>query len=289
MNVIKHNKIRNTGILFELLTRQITNDVLDGNVNSIAEQIMQKHFNPKTELGKELFLYRSFFNIEELTENKAFRFINMILKQREKLDERTLNRQKYQLIKDIKESFDIKSFTNIRIPSYKIYASIYKLFESNTDNLFDVDDAAKAQFTLVEHMMGKVENVEVKQEVELMETFRTQDQTTRLLTYKILLEKFNEKYSHLSEKQKDLLREYIYNISTSNKLQKLINEEAKLLQKEIESILGKVNNTVTQIKLRETLSQLDKMTQITVVKENHITAMLFAYEIVDELKRVGTK
>jgi hypothetical protein len=287
MNSIKHNKIKNTGILFELLTRQITNDVLEGKNSSIAEEIMQRHFNPRTDLGRELMLYRSFFNIDQLSENKAFQFIGLISKQREKLDEKTLGSQKYNLIKDIKEHYDLKEFSNIRIPSYKIYASIYKLFEVDTEALFEVEDVATTQFTLVEHLMGKTDTQEVKREVAIMEAVRSQDQTSRILTYKVLLEKFNEKYAHLSDKQKKLLREYIYNISTSNKLHKFINEEAKNIRSELESVLGKVDNTVTQIKLREVISQLEKMMGITIIKENHITSMLFAYEILDELNQLG--
>jgi hypothetical protein len=282
-----HKKHKNTGILFELLTRQITNDVLEGKNSSIAEEIMQRHFNPRTDLGRELMLYRSFFNIDQLSENKAFQFIGLISKQREKLDEKALSSQKYNLIKDIKEHYDLKEFSNIRIPSYKIYASIYKLFEVDTEALFEVEDVATTQFTLVEHLMGKTDTQEVKREVAIMEAVRSQDQTSRILTYKVLLEKFNEKYAHLSDKQKKLLREYIYNISTSNKLHKFINEEAKNIRSELESVLGKVDNTVTQIKLREVISQLEKMMGITIIKENHITSMLFAYEILDELNQLG--
>ena len=54
----KHNKIKNTGILFELLTRQITVDILNNKKNSSAIKILKKFFNENTELGKENQLYK---------------------------------------------------------------------------------------------------------------------------------------------------------------------------------------------------------------------------------------
>jgi len=288
MTSIKHNKIKNTGILFELLTRQITADVLQGKSTSIAESIMQRHFNPKTDLGKELMLYRSFFNIMQLSEAKAFRFITLLLEQHNKINSGMLASQKFNLIRDIKEHYDLKAFAKSRVPSYKIYASIYQLFEANIQqDRFDVDSVATAQFTLVEHLMGQSNVDSVNKERKLMESVRSKTQSGRIQSYKELLEQFNQKYAHLSEKQKNLLREYIYNISTSNKLQLVINKEAKELHEKIEAVLGKVDNTVTQIKLREVLVQLGKLSEATTIKENHITSMLFAYEIYQELQTMG--
>jgi len=288
MTSIKHNKIKNTGILFELLTRQITSDVLQGKPTSIAESIMQRHFNPKTDLGKELMLYRSFFNITQLSENKAFRFITLLLQQHKKIDETTLATQKFNLIRDIKEHYDLKAFAKSRVPSYKIYASIYQLFEANAkEDCFDVDNVATAQFTLVEHLMGQSNVDSVNKERQIMESVRSKTQSGRIQSYKELLEQFNQKYSQLSDKQKNLLREYIYNISTSNKLQLIINKEAKELHEKISAVLGKIDNTVTQIKLREVLVQLGKLEEATTIKENHITSMLFAYEIYQELQTMG--
>ena len=288
MTSIKHNKIKNTGILFELLTRQITSDVLQGKSTSIAESIMQRHFNPKTDLGKELMLYRSFFNITQLTEAKAFRFIELLMKQRSKINEDKLSTQKFNLIRDIKEHYDLKAFAKSRVPSYKIYASIYQLFEVNgSQDRFDVDSVAAPQFTLVEHLMGQSNVEAVNKERKIMESVRSKTQSGRIQSYTQLLEQFNQKYAHLSDKQKTLIREYMYNSPTSNTLQKVINKEAKELHEKIEAVLGKVENTVTQIKLREMLSQLDKLSEVAVIKENHITSMLFAYEIYQELQTMG--
>ena len=73
---IKHSKYKNTGILFELLTRQITSDILSGKRTPKAIPILEKYFNKNEELGKELILYLSFFNGKRLSETNALDYIN---------------------------------------------------------------------------------------------------------------------------------------------------------------------------------------------------------------------
>jgi len=126
---VRHNKIRNTGILFELLVRKITSDALENRKSDTAIKLMREYFNSKTELGKELILYRSFFNVQNLSEEKAFQLVGLISEQRKRLNENMLSTQKYNLIKEIKKFYDLKEFLDARIPSYKVYASIYKMFD----------------------------------------------------------------------------------------------------------------------------------------------------------------
>ena len=91
---IKHSKYKNTGILFELLTRQITSDILSGRKEPKAIPILETYFNRNKELGKELVLYLSFFNGKKLTETKALDYINILSEQRKKLDNRKLKLEK---------------------------------------------------------------------------------------------------------------------------------------------------------------------------------------------------
>jgi hypothetical protein len=286
-NFYKHNKLKNTGILFELLTRQITNDVMERKEYSVAEKLLREHFSSKTELGKELILYRAFFNTQQLSESKSFEFIKIIGEQRQKLNEKLLNTQKYLFIKQLKEHYDLKEFLSVRIPSYKIYASIYKMFDATINEntgVEDIEDIVNSKFTIVEHLSGQTQQKNVKQENAIMELVRNQDEDLRLLSYSMLLKNFNERYKNLSEQQKSLLREYMYNVSNVNTIKKYVTEEATKVLVEIKSSLRKVTNKVIAIKLQEVVSQLQKMQTISVVKENHITAMLIAYQIVQELK-----
>lgn len=283
---IKHNKLRNTGILFELLVRQITADVLENKQNGIAVKLMREFFNSKTELGKELMLYRAFFNVQNLSEHKAFRLLQLVTEQRKGLNQDELNTQKYLLIKEIKENFDMKEFFAARIPSYKIYASIYKTFDATMNGISDtttIEELATSQFTIVEHLSGKMVTKELKEHNQLASIIRNQDDDIRFLSYRILIERFNEKYKNLDNSQKKLLQEYIYNISNSSKLKTYVQQESIKLAKEIMHKSKRVTDKVTRIKLSEVVSQLHNIEKATVIKENHMTAMLIGYEILKEL------
>lgn len=286
---IKHNKLRNTGILFELLVRQVTADVMENKQNAVAVKLMREFFNSKKELGKELILYRTFFNTQNLSEQKAFQLLKLVTEQRKNLDQHELNKQKYLLIKEIKSHFSLKEFLSARIPSYKIYASIYKNFDAAINGISDmttIEELANSQFTIVEHLSGNVVSKEIKEHNELANIIRSQDEDIRYLSYKILIERFNEKYKGLSEPQKLLLQQYIYNISNTSKLKTYIHGEGHRLIKEITKEARKVTDKVTRIKLGEVVSQLHKIEKATTVKENHMTAMLIGYEILKELKTI---
>lgn len=283
---VKHNKIRNTGILFELLVRKITSDTLDNRSNDTAVKLMKEYFNSKTELGKELILYRSFFNAQQLSETKAFELLNVLISQRKKLNEISLNTQKYKLIREIKNNYDLKEFLNARIPSYKVYASVYKVFDSVVNEIQDfneIEGMVEAKFTIVEHLSGKMISKEIKNDTALYETVKGQEEDLRLLTYKILMEKFNKKYVGLNDRQKDLLREYIYNVSNSVALRTYATNIAKELVKEIKVKSAQLDNKITKIKLAEVVTQLEKIKTVQIVKENHMTALLIALEITKTL------
>ena len=102
---LKHSKIKNTGILFELLTRQITADVLAGK-STKSVKIVKKFFNENTELGKELQLYRILSEKHYQSENKAQELVNTVVKARKKISNSRLRNEKYNLIKEIKENYN---------------------------------------------------------------------------------------------------------------------------------------------------------------------------------------
>jgi len=284
---IKHNKLRNTGILFELLVRQITADVMENKQNGAAVKLMREFFNSKKELGKELMLYRAFFNVQNLSEQKAFQLLKLVSEQRKNLDQSALDTQKYLLIKEIKKNFDLKEFFAARVPSYKIYASIYKSFDAAVNGISDVttiEELANSQFTIVEHLAGKIITKEIKEHNELASIIRSQDDDIRFLSYRILIERFNEKYKGLDEAQKKLLQEYIYNISNTGNLKKYTMSESRRLAKEITERAKKVSDKVVRIKLAEVVTQLQRIQNASTIKENHMTAMLIGYEILKELK-----
>lgn len=288
---MKHNKIKNTGILFELLVRKIATDVLEGKTDSFAVKLMKEHFHSKTELGKELQLYRSFFNVTKLTETKAFNVLDLILEKRHSLNEKLLEAQKFLLIKEIKQYCDLKQFMAGRIPSYKVYASIYKLFESNKksqDESFEqLNEVISARFVVVEHLKGTLKEEKIIKENSYSEMLKDQPEEIRHLSYKFLLERFNEKYSNFNDKQKLLLREYINNGTDLEKFGKYISAEAGTLIQSLKKHVHKVQNNVTKIKINEVITQLRTIQQKAVCKDSYITALLIAHQISHELETLS--
>lgn len=290
---IKHNKVKNTGILFELLVRRIASDVLDGKSDSFAISLVREHFHPKSELGKELQLYRSFFNAQKLSENKAFTMVDLVLKSRKLLNEKMLTTQRFNLIRDIKEHCDLKQFMAGRVPSYKVYASVYKLFEAATRDATDpamfmqLSELASARFVLVEHLKGELKEESVIKENSYTKVLKDQPEEIRYLSYKFLLERFNEKYSVFDDNQKQLLREYINNGTDVENFKKYIGTEADGLIKNISKNIKKVKNDVTRIKINEVVTQLKNIKSKPSIKDNHITALLIAYQISHELSSLS--
>lgn len=283
---VNHSKVKNTGILFELMVRQITTDTLSGKSDSPKSvQLMKKYFNPTTELGKELQLYRAFFETGPLTEVKAAKIVDWIVDKHSKLDERKLLREKYELVKDIKDSYG-ESFFNTKIPFYKIYASIYKTFlaESNDFNVSNIQEVVTSKFTLIEHLTREQKNTENASEAKMISTFRNQTEDLRLLSYKLLLDKFNQKYSNLNENQKNLLRNYINSVSNSDDFTTYVKQQVEPLREQIASLASKESNKVLKIKLNEVVSQLSNIRERKAIKDNELTAMMIAYQIAEELK-----
>ena len=245
MKKLKHSKYKNTGILFELLVRQIATDTLN-NRDSKATYIIKEFFGKKTELAKELKLYKSFIEESFNSDYKASEFLNIVLAERKKLNDTVLNRQKYNLIKAIKKNFVLEDFFNYRVGNYKENASVYKLFEhNNSDN---PKEYVECKSTLMEHLTGKVQSSDAVV-TTINEDYSKQPKEVRLLAWKMLVENFNNKYTHLTDKQRSILREYINSVDNSEKLKKFVVRECNALRKSIISV--NVTDTVTKIKVNE--------------------------------------
>ena len=279
----KHSKIRNTGILFELLTRQITVDVLNNDKKGSAAKILKEFFNKKTQLGKEYELYRVLTTENYKSEIKANHLVDAVVKTHKKINNSTLKREKYNLIKEIKKNYNVNDFFMASIPNYKVNASIYKIFDSN----YGTNPASETQsrFTIVEHITRKSISSE-KKEKALVEGYKKQEKDLRLLAYGILVEKFNKKYSSLSQSQKKLLKEYINNISNTNSLKDFIETETLRVKSKLQSFLPKVDDKVTKIKLNEAINQADTLMKGRIVEDKQVVTLMRYYQLVKELENV---
>lgn len=290
MKKLKHSKYKNAGILFELLVRQVTADILNGNEDSKANNILRKYFSESTELGKENRLYRIIMEEKAKDSTSADRLLETIVRTRKKLDEKALNLQKYNLVKEISQSYPIEDFLKGSISNYKLLASIYKVFEESVNDVVcDPREIFKARSCIVESIAAtKIPTrlVSEDEKKDLVKIYQQQNEDVRLLAYKLLVDSFNEKYKGLDEKQKVLIREYINNVSNTNSLREYINNEVPEVRKQIMELKSKIDNDVVRIKLDETLNQLDKITKGTLVKENQIMALMLSYELIKELKNL---
>ena len=280
---IKHSKIRNTGILFELLTRQITVDVLNNDEKGLAAKMMKTFFNKNTQLGKEYELYKVLTTENYKSEITANQLVDAVLSAHKKLGSSRLKREKYNLIKEIRKNYGINDFFMARIPNYKVNASIYKLFYSSNDS--NPATETQSRFTVVEHITRKLISNK-KREKAITEGYKKQEKDLRLLAYGILVEKFNKKYSSLSKEQKNLLRENIKNISNTNSLKEFIESETVKVKKKLQSILPTVGDKVTKIKMKEAINQADTLMKGRIVEDKQVVTLMRYYQLVKELKNV---
>ena len=285
MKKIKHSKFKNTGFIFELLVRQITSEIMSAN-KSVAERILKEHFNSKKELSKELKLYQYLINEKYNSESKAEKFIDTILEARKRLDATKLTREKYNLIKEIKDTYNLEEFIKSPISNYKTLASIYKIFEvATTDEQYDPTDIVSSRFTITESIINSsIQNKDAKLKDLVMEEYKKQDEDLRAVSYKLLVESFNNKYSNLTNDQKGLLREYINNINNTGKLNEYVSNEVTKLVDGLKEVGSKISDKVTKIKLAETIANIRKIKSVKKIKEQHLSAMMMTYELLKELK-----
>ena len=282
----KHNKIKNTGILFELLTRQIAVDVMNDSKNSPAIKIIKEFFNEKTTLGREKELYSILIEKKYKTAEQANILLEAVIKNRRKLSNRRLKNEKYNLIKRIKENYSVNDFFNSRIPNYKVLASIYNVFEleSSKEKIGPIEET-DSKISIVENICGQSIK-QSKKSKDLVESYQSQEQDVRLLTYQLLVDKFNKKYSNLNESQKNLLREYINNLSNTNSLREFIDTEVIKVQKALKSHLRIVDDKITKIKLAEAIEHTSTAIGGKLVKDSHVVYLMRDYELNKELDNV---
>ena len=243
---IKHNKFRNTGVLFELLVRQIASDTLANN-DSKAVKIVKKYFH-NSEMAKEHKLYHTILTAPRLSEGKAEALVNTTVDLAKKLNKETLLKEKYNLIKEVKKHYNLESFFKSTVNNYKTLAAAYTLFEAAMENKFvEPKQLVLNKLTLMEHITKKVLVENTNTEVE--QTLAKEDKNIRILAYRMLIEKFNTKYSNLSSRQKSVLKEFINNISNPEHLKVYINENLNKVKTELSDLVKQVDDKTTEIKL----------------------------------------
>lgn len=282
---IKHSKYKNTGILFELLVRQITADTLKGG-DSPAIDILKEYF-VKTSLGREYKLYETILKSQTLNEGKANIVISTILETSQKYNRTSLRKQKYNLINEIKKHYDLDVFFSAKIKNYKELASLYTLIEGYNSNNTDTTQLINNKVTLLEYLTKQqVNGKEVKEDV--LREFQTYDKDLRILTYKVLLEKFNSKHDNLSTEQKQVLKEFINSVDSTNGLRNFYNTKINELKSTLNTEVNSIKDKATKIKVVEVSKMLNELDKNSRVNTENLVDLLQYYELVKEIKSISS-
>lgn len=280
---IKHSKYRNTGLIFELLVKQIAADTLSGS-DSAAISIIKEFYSTKSALSKEYKLYSLLLKAEGVSPTKAEAILSTITEVSRKLDQDTLKNQKYRLISRIKESYNVDEFFSIQVKNYKPLAALYCLLEAqNNTELVDPQYLIENKMTILEYLTAKTQN---KDEVKdtLIEEYSKYDKDLKLLTFRILLEKFNNKYKDLLPEQKNILKEFITSVNSKTRLRNIINEELSKIATEVKSLSLKVKDQVVKIKLDEVSKAITPLKKTEQITDIHLINLMQYYDLVNELR-----
>ena len=280
---IKHSKFRNTGLIFELLVKQIAVDTLNGS-DSPAVGIIKNFYANKSSLAKEYKLYEFIVKNKNVSQSRAEAIVSTITEVSRKLDLKTLKVQKYELISEIKNKYNIEEFFGMQVRDYKPLAALYCLLEAqNNDNLINPKVLIDNKTTILEHLTSAPQNEEEVKDT-LIEEYSKYDKDLKLLTFKFLLEKFNDKYRNLLPEQKNILKEFITSVNSQSRLRTLVNEEMNKIASAVRKLSSKVNDDVVKIKLTEVSKSIKPLSNKDKIKDSHLVNLMQYYDLVNELK-----
>ena len=282
---IKHSKYKNTGLIFELLVKQITADTLNKK-DSAAVNILKNNFTGKSALVREFRLYEFILKNKSVSQSKAESIVSTIIEIARTIDKNVLKKQKYNLIKELKDNYDLAEFFSISVKDYKPLAALYCLLEAHkVTDVIDPNFLVDNKTTILEHLTKVTQD---KSEVRdtLIEEYSKYDKDLKLLTFKILLEKFNSKYGALLPEQKNILKEFITSVDSSRRLRKIVNEELKNLKKSLTSISKDIKDDIVSIKIQEIIKTIKPVTNSKKVTDDHLVNIMQYHELIQELKRL---
>lgn len=280
---IKHSKYKNTGLIFELLVKQIAADTLS-NKNSPAVSIIREYFANRSTLAKEYKMYSLVIKANGVAQRKAEAILSTITEVSRKLDQKLLKSQKYKLISEIKKHYDLEEFFSISVRDYKALAALYCLLEAqNNAEMVDPQYLVDNKLTILEHLTAVKQNEDSVKDT-LIEEYSKYDKDLRLLTFKILLEKFNDNYKNLLPEQKYILKEFITSVNSKARLRNIVNEELSNISKQVGKFANKVKDKVVKIKLEEVCKAIVPLKKTDAISDSHLVNLMQYYDLVNELK-----
>ena len=284
MKKLKHSKYKNTGLLFEMLVHKLTSETMSSN-KTVTADLIKKYFGKNTELSKELCMYTSLIKETFSSEAQAFEYIRTIKLAHSNLNQSLLKRQRYNLIKEISQKFLFENMSKMHIPNYKSLASICMIFDNvETAN---PKQLLECKFVIFNHGRNTKSNQLLTNEKDpVLEAFKSQSTDMRLLTYKLIVDKFNQKYSVLDESQKQLLNKYITNVNDTTALKEYIQTIIPKIKTQLATQSKQITDTVTKIKVKKLSEMLCTVENMKTIKESHVLSLLRYFDLIRELKEI---
>lgn len=279
MKKLKHSKYKNTAILFEMLVRKLTSETLSSN-KTVTADLIKKYFGKNTELSKELYLYNTLLKEQFKSEAQGLDYIRTVKLSYAKLNQSALKRQRYNLVKEISEKFIFANMSKMHITNYKVLASVYMLFEyDETDNVKQLLECKNVilQNNLITSRVKVIKD-------PLMEQYEAQPKDIRLLTYKLLVDKFNDKYAGLDNSQKQLLNKYIVNVNDTEALKEYIQTVIPTIKIQLSEHVKHITDKVTKIKVEKLSEMLCTVENMKTIKESHVLSLLRYFDLIRELQ-----
>jgi hypothetical protein len=281
MKKLKHSKYKNTGILFEMLVRKLTSETLSSN-KSVTIDIIKKYFGRNTELSKELQLYNALIKEQFKSEAQGLDYIRTVKSAYDKLNQSLLKRQRYNLVKEISDKFVFANMSKMHINNYKVLASINMIFEHDeTDN---PKQLLECKNVILDH--GIITERVQPQKDSVLESYESQPKEMRLLAYKLLVDKFNQKYSGLNESQKQLLNKYITHVNDTEALREYVQQIIPVIKQDLAAQSKIISDPATKIKVAKLSEMLCNVETMKTIKESHILSLLRYFDLVRELKEI---
>ena len=280
---IKHSKIKNTGLIFEILVKQIASDTLSG-VDSPAITILKEYYAGKSPLAQEFKLYQFLTKNKNVSQSRAEAILSTILEASRSVNQKALKEAKYNLVAEIKRHYQLEEFFGVQVKNYKPLAALYCILEEQTSaESLDINSSINNKTTILEHLTSTSQKEKANKN-ELMEEYAKEDLDVRILTLKILLEKFNSKYRNLLPEQKAILKEFITSTDSTVKLRGMLNEELLRITKELALLSRKVVDEVTRIKIDEIRKNIKPISIKEKVLDESLANLMQYYDLVHELK-----
>lgn len=251
MEILKHSKYKNIGLIYELLTRALSSEVIhEDKLDSIRSiKILKKFFFENSILKKELLLVKSLIDEKFADKKTAEKFVNLVTATYKKFNSKKLTEQKYKLVGTIAKYYDVNQFFKTEIPNFKLYSSIYKILEYQETN--NPADYLRSKDVIVEHIISKLPTIEKD---EIKERINSLPKDIRLIAYRKLINKFNSANKTLNENQKLLLKKFIENDKDSFK--KYIKEQFSTVKNNLKIMTAL--NLSQQVKMQKVYDLFEK-------------------------------